>query len=1025
MTRLANALPPLAAPSLFRSLAPPRQSNAADGHIISCVAMYSEVDGDDSTHNEMNLCFDTSNISYVHMTWFTGEYLHQLQFNPGNGFRADDQFHNYTMAWTNSSMAWGIDGQTVYERGLTGCGSGPALDDYHKASYEYYDESAGYWVDVGFFSDLGEFMAPDQRTCYFEFDTEHIFTKPMTINLITHPTGDFDSAMHGTVEFDRISYTASDSSAITSSEESEWDGFRVSCWTTENDVKIHGCNEKVRYVAKIMWDFEPVVVVYIFVIVLATLFTRILALMQHAAAALAGHVGETVTSETAEARARSIAAGKFDNAPTHGAREASDDDNDDAYGFGGYGGGVARGGAKGGGAKDGDSGYGGKGFTVKGSNSKPEIANALMAMNGFGKADEHYDSAQSKAAARAAQLERWAPAKPYAKWTTVGVGGLLTRVVGDAHPFGVSWCATRRQVLWFGTLAAAAVAVLALDRHAYYKFWTMLSLVDDVTGSVRSELFSEVVLSLALMQLFHCMALCCTPYPKAKAAEEWENDARFVARIGVVIPCHKSEAEVGRTVASILAAGISAAHIIVVDNANDPTPPDNTRDAVARVNPEVRYLYVPKGLKTLALWKGTQALPPSVEYVLHMDDDTVLPERMVFDPAHFDEPRTSAVSYGIMMFRAGAVERLVDFEFTLWSHWRLFRSEYSTAWFCHGIVGLWRRERFESALAQHPFLPFGEDGWLGMITLGQGYRIAQELRSSVLTFAPDRLFPAGLADPFGQVCGTQRTQGYGAASVWKQRSNRWFVNAPRRIPLRILQLLTYDAGSISGDLLFRVEVMRHLVITLAILAYPLFVARVAYDGTWLYLLEIKGMLFCLDIVMYSFINYVLWCHRPDVRAAAYTVVTYPFYRMFLRAAYVVGHWRCVLYYIPDNPMRTAMFTDTAPAGFEGWISLPDWLWQRALYTRQSPRVSGGGCCGDCCGADVGDDEAGRHRGFGGRVFDRRSADDKAIDDKIARGLIPAGAGGAPPSLAPAATIGGVVESYGASSIDDLATRLLA
>ena len=93
------------------------------------------------------------------------------------------------------------------------------------------------------------------------------------------------------------------------------------------------------------------------------------------------------------------------------------------------------------------------------------------------------------------------------------------------------------------------------------------------------------------------------------------------------------------------------------------------------------HVYVPSGHKTLALWTGAKALPERVEFVMHLDDDTVVPRDMVYDAAHFaDGGVTSAVSYGITMFRAGWVERLVDFEFTLWSHWRYFRSVSSTAW---------------------------------------------------------------------------------------------------------------------------------------------------------------------------------------------------------------------------------------------------------------------------------------------------------------------------------------------------------
>merc|ERR1711998_820430 len=135
-----------------------------------------------------------------------------------------------------------------------------------------------------------------------------------------------------------------------------------------------------------------------------------------------------------------------------------------------------------------------------------------------------------------------------------------------------------------------------------------------------------------------------------------------------------------------------------------------------------KYVFNPVGHKSRALWRGLHELPASANYILHLDDDTVLPKGMVFDESHFaDDNRVSAVGYGISMFRAGDCEKCVDFEFLLWSHWRQFRSIYSVDWFLHGIVGLWRRERFHEAMRQHPYLPFGEDGWLGIINLCRGH----------------------------------------------------------------------------------------------------------------------------------------------------------------------------------------------------------------------------------------------------------------------------------------------------------------
>ena len=87
--------------------------------------------------------------------------------------------------------------------------------------------------------------------------------------------------------------------------------------------------------------------------------------------------------------------------------------------------------------------------------------------------------------------------------------------------------------------------------------------------------------------------------------------------------------------------------------------------------------------------------------------------------------QVSAVSFGIEMFHANACEAAVDFEFKKLSlKWALM-SHWATVWFCFGIVGLWRRDRLEAAVAHHPFLPFGEDAWLGMLNLLQGHAMVQ------------------------------------------------------------------------------------------------------------------------------------------------------------------------------------------------------------------------------------------------------------------------------------------------------------
>ncbi|KAJ8609754.1 hypothetical protein CTAYLR_009250 [Chrysophaeum taylorii] len=486
-----------------------------------------------------------------------------------------------------------------------------------------------------------------------------------------------------------------------------------------------------------------------------------------------------------------------------------------------------------------------------------------------------------------------------ASWTPVGIAGIYA-------PRG----SRTRCVLWVLFLAILAASFAPFAKS----WWHLLSLRE-----TEASFFNTVVLGLALMQTFHFIALLFTPLPSG--TNKTNNIAGLV---GVVIPCHRSAKEIAKTIESVLAAGILKQHVVVVDNANAQTPPDNTMEVVSGYG--VHYQYVPIGLKSLALKKGVAALPATAKFVLHIDDDTILPESMIFDGRHFDtDPAVCAVSYGIVCFRDGTVQRLVDFELALWSHWRLYRAKHAaTAWFCHGIAGLWRRDRLAAALEQHPYLPFGEDGWLGAISLANGDRISQELRCSVVTFAPPRLFPGG-----------SRLQGYGAASVWKQRSMRWFVNAPRRLPYIALWFLFYSSSdrSFVADLLFRVEVARHVVITMVILAYPCFLLRVFFDNTWLDLLYLKLVLFVLDLLLYAGINYILWRdHRA--RASLDTVLLYPFYRTFLRAAYVFGHWRCILYYIPCVPMRTGEYlTADDPFFFfkPTFANFFKWLTSRPFY----------------------------------------------------------------------------------------------
>lgn len=249
-----------------------------------------------------------------------------------------------------------------------------------------------------------------------------------------------------------------------------------------------------------------------------------------------------------------------------------------------------------------------------------------------------------------------------------------------------------------------------------------------------------------------------------------------------------------------------------------------------------------------------------------------------------------------------AVQAAVDFEFKLFSTTRALADHWSTIWFCHGIVGLWRRERFERAMADHPFLPFGEDNWLGMLNLLHNCRMGMEYRSFVRTFAPPTLLPPPPC--VGHLGFHERLQGYGASSVWKQRAHRWYVNAPRRTAWRLLLLLLYDCGEWWRNAGFRLASLLHLWHIWFVLAQlPIELLAISTHGEWLFFALWNGLTYTTGILEGAVMNYVVWRRSPSRQVALRTVILQPAYNYFLHVGCIYGHWRSVLYYIPCWPME--------------------------------------------------------------------------------------------------------------------------
>ena len=171
----------------------------------------------------------------------------------------------------------------------------------------------------------------------------------------------------------------------------------------------------------------------------------------------------------------------------------------------------------------------------------------------------------------------------------------------------------------------------------------------------------------------------------------WQNDPAFLRRIGVVVPCHKSAEEIGATLRSLLRY-FEPQHICVCDNGNNLTPwaqdGGATQAVVEAISAEhlatqpaavrasqrpINYYFIPEGHKTQALCVGALKLRrlsvsgaeggsvPAIDFILHIDDDTILSDAMVFDEALFADTHLAAVAFPRTSPQTNLVTASVDF----------------------------------------------------------------------------------------------------------------------------------------------------------------------------------------------------------------------------------------------------------------------------------------------------------------------------------------------------------------------------
>jgi len=358
-------------------------------------------------------------------------------------------------------------------------------------------------------------------------------------------------------------------------------------------------------------------------------------------------------------------------------------------------------------------------------------------------------------------------------------------------------------------------------------------------------------------------------------------------------------------------------------------------EAERRSKKPIHYVFIPEGHKTQALCVGALKLSrmqsggvKSIEYVMHIDDDTILSEHMVFDEALFDDTNLAAVAFPRTSPKTNLVTASVDFWYKKADHMGWCQAQCTgTRPYIPGPCGLWRLRLYLKMTAHHPFLPFGEDifGSYHALCMDRGqYCFTSEMRCHVTTFAPPVLCQSWLPKCLGCLgrscapAGPGRVQGYGAASLWKQRAHRWTVSGLRVLPLNLHCFLFYRGSkTCCGAIMYRCFRLReYKMIFFQLFLYPYVAYQVAAAGTWAQRAEglgvfvaIKLGLALVDTVRSGWINYWCWRHRPDVQVSLTVVMLSGMLDLFFGFCATFGRWKCLLWYIPLVPMRTGLVKD--------------------------------------------------------------------------------------------------------------------
>ena len=382
----------------------------------------------------------------------------------------------------------------------------------------------------------------------------------------------------------------------------------------------------------------------------------------------------------------------------------------------------------------------------------------------------------------------------------------------------------------------------------------------------------------------------------------------FRNKISILIACYNAEDIIEKTIQHII-VHFPGESIYIADNNRTKQPPNNkTREICEKYG--ANYYYVPRPSKTNALNTVVHFIDKKYKYVIALDDDTLLQDTFCPSEKFFlEDDRVAGVGFGLSIdSRKSFVERCVNLEYTLFA-WDRYCKNVSSSLFMSGAAGLWRTDLFKVALKYNPAgkqLPYGEDGWNGVIMRMNNYKFKQDFQNFLKSYTPDTLY-------FGInefKCGKSSIGGFGATNLFKQRALRWYRSGTVKLLNDAFSIFTMDASNRNNSIFRRVVQNIHyrffmilnltilFWITMSIPTVIYFVSNLQFNLYTISRFFMIQVILYITTITYLLFNKFIFRKRPDLVMDLGTIFIFPFYLTYSVILRTIGLISTLLFYIP-------------------------------------------------------------------------------------------------------------------------------